>query len=105
MSALGAIPQKAIGDDQIWTDMIAVRQKQVVYPNDTGRAITVSFVSDGGGSGPRAPALMVSPDGVNFTFAAGHINTGGTAYGSGVVPAGHFYRVGGDRIDAWSELR
>lgn len=86
-----------LGVGQTWQNLFGTRVKNTVYQNTTGRAIAVSARDDA-----DTALLYVSTDGVTWVLAAGSYSAGSLF---GIVPNGHYYKITGNTINIWSELR
>lgn len=92
-----------LGVGQTWNNYASSgRTAGTSYQNTTGKPIFVSIA--GGWDGVDATPFEVSNNGSTW-FPNNNIHTGGTNYGSAIIPNNGYYRWNGGSITAWTELR
>jgi hypothetical protein len=102
-AAIDALVPQGIGVGQTWQDFASSgRAVGTSYQNTTGKPIFVSIA--GGWNGVDATPFEVSNNGSTW-ININNIHSGGTSYGSAVIPNGGYYRWNGGTITSWAELR
>jgi len=101
-----AIAALAIGVNQAWQDVSASRSIGTEYTNDTGRPIMVSAGGDAvNGSNSLYCGSVTASIRIALGSALSFDGTTGTNFVTGIIPAGHKYKVTGSAKTFWVELR
>ena len=90
-----------LGINQTWQDVLASRALNTIYQNNTGNPISVALQCNvGGGIGACTGYVSNVWVGTSYNFA-------GTSQSAMtfIVPSGASYRVAGNSVTQWSELR
>lgn len=94
-----------LGYNQTWQDVSASRSVGVTYQNTTGKPIEISVSRYGGDNGESYLYIdTVNPPNV-IVAQTYQLGAAVRSQLTAIVPNGHYYRVTGDGISRWSELR
>ena len=106
-SATEVVGDYALGVGQTWQSLAGSRALNTTYQNTTGRPISVSVVTQPGGSATTSFEVSPNSDMSSSVVISRQRDINGPTTDSGIIPNNIYYRLnlGNGFISTWAELR